>query len=274
MPSLKAAVQLDYFAGMIEKETGIRFSDGTYYQLEARLEELASKFGYKAGIEELYHTILDNQDPALKKLIFEKATNNETYFFRDPKLFNALETRFIPELKEKFGAPIRIWSTACSSGQESYSISILLQKLGIPAAGFDYLCSDINEAILERARTGKYSQLEVQRGLSTPDLIRYFRKSTVDSSWEVVSSLKDSLRFARINLLEAWPHKKKFHLILCRNVLIYQSIENRRQIMRRLVDALEPGGYLAMGAGESLVGISAEIVQVEHNGAILYRKKS
>lgn len=274
MSNAKAsAASLEFFAGMIEKETGIRFSEGTFYQLESRLEDLAARFGYKEGIEELYSVVLNNRDPGLRKVLFEKATNNETYFFRDPKLYSALELKVLPELLKSFAEPIRIWSAASSSGQEAYSFKIVLDRLGVPAGSIDYLCSDINEAILARAEKGIYSQLEIQRGLGAMDLLKYFKKSESENTWEVQAELKKGMHFKKINLLDEWFHKKSFHLIFCRNVLIYQSIENRRKIMARLVDSLEPGGYLAMGAGESLVGISAEIEQIEENGAIIYRKK-
>lgn len=266
-----------YFAQYIEKELGIVYAEHNYFQLQNRLEEIARLLGH-ANIQELYTKATSplGLTGAFKQLLLDTATNNETSFFRDPKIFRAFECTILNEFAEspeRFGK-LRIWSAASSTGQEAVSTAILInefnkkQKVQI---SFSITGTDISERVLARAKTGTYTQLEVQRGLATPLLIKYFTKDDKDC-WTVKPEIARFTQFQKLNLMDPVPFSEPFHVILCRNVLIYQKVESKKEILKRLTEALAPGGYLILGSGESLIGLSDGYEQVSSEGAIIYRK--
>lgn len=266
---------LVFFAKFIERELGIVYAEHNYYQLEVRLEEITRFFGL-ADIEELYKKSQEGITGNFKQLILDVATNNETSFFRDPRVFQSLENKILPELfsNPKFKEGIRIWSAASSGGQEPYSLAIQLIEFSrrqvIPPT--EITATDISQRMLDKAASGKYSQLEVQRGLSTPLLLKYFTKDEQDY-WTVKPELRSLVSFRKQNLRDPLSFDSGFHLILCRNVLIYQNVENKAAILKKIEKVLLPDGYLLMGAGESTLGITDAFEQVMLEGAVLYRLK-
>ena len=268
---------LKYFSSYIEKEVGIIYSDHNAFQLRNRLEEIAKMMG-EASINTLYASAQKGIAGAFKQMLLDVATNNETSFFRDPKVFRAIEQTVLPALLESGSGTkkeIKIWSAASSTGQEAVSLAILLeeQKAKLKDSfSFRIVGSDISERVLSKAREGLYSQLEVQRGLPAALMIKYFSKDERDR-WAVRPAIRQKMEFRRQNLKESFTQIGKFGLILCRNVLIYQNVESKKEILDRVSEQLEPGGFLILGSGESLIGLSQDYHQVAVDGAVIYRKK-
>lgn len=267
---------LKFFAQYIEKELGIIYAEHNYFQLQNRLEEIAKLKGV-ANIEQLYSVLKDGISGHTKQLLLDLATNNETSFFRDPKIFRAIETSFLHNISSivKDGETVRIWSAASSTGQEAISIAILIGEFNNKTnknISFSILGTDISERVLSRAKEAAYTQLEVQRGLPAPYLIKYFTKDENDR-WTASQQIFKNIEFKKQNLKEAFPFKESFHLILCRNVLIYQSVAAKIEILNRITSLLAPGGLLILGSGESLIGLSSEFEQQNVDGAIVYKKR-
>lgn len=262
---------------MIETELGIVYAESNYFQLENRLEEIARQIGV-SGIPALYEQAQISMSGPLKQLLLDIATNNETSFFRDPKVFKALEnTLDTPEVTPLMaGETLKIWSAACSTGQEPLSLAMMLmeraQKTGVKTP-FNILATDISERVLTKAKSGIYTQLEVQRGLPAPLMLKYFTKDDQDR-WSASLEVRRHIEYSKLNLRSKFNYNGIFHLILCRNVMIYQSVEGKRDILSRITSALCPGGYLVLGSGESLIGLSSDFDQKSVEGVIIYRKKS
>jgi chemotaxis protein methyltransferase CheR len=267
---------LKYFSSYIEKEVGIIYSDHNAFQLRNRLEDIAKMMG-EASIHSLFTTAQKGITGAFKQMLLDVATNNETSFFRDPKVFRAIEQTVLPALLEEGGEnkELKIWSAASSTGQEAVSLAILLeeQKAKVKKPfGFRIVGSDISERVLTKAREGIYTQLEVQRGLPAALMIKYFTKDERDR-WCVRPSIRQKMEFRKQNLKESFTQIGKFGIILCRNVLIYQNVDSKKEILDRVSEQLEPGGFLILGSGESLIGLSQDYHQVAVDGAVIYRKK-
>lgn len=266
---------LKYFASYIESQLGIVYVEANFYQLEHRLNDITTQLGFK-DIQELYSKAQSGIDGQMKSLILDLATNNETSFFRDIAVFRALREHIIPEiLKSGFKHSVDIWSAASSSGQEVYSIAMeydLAKKENPKIPAMKMLASDVSDIILNRAKLGRYSQLEVQRGLPAKNLITYFEKDETDQ-WNVKSNLKNNIDFKKINLLHEWGNIGPFDIVFCRNVLIYQNVENKKKVIEGIHKKLNPGGFLVLGAAESLFGLSTDFNQISASGSIVYQKK-
>lgn len=267
--------RLAFFASWIERELGIIYSQDNYFQLQNRVEEIIRQMKFE-GLDEFYTKLQEGATGSLRQLLIDSATNNETSFFRDPKLFVSLEQDIIPELiKQKPGQPLRFWSAASSMGQEAYSLAMVCDQIAKTKGHFEFeiYASDISAKALRRVEEARYTTLEVQRGLTDEHLKKYFT-SEADGFWRVNTSLKSKVKTGRVNLRESFRQVGNFDLILCRNVLIYQRVEAKREIISRLTQQLQPNGLFIMGAGESMIGISQEFEQKEAKGAIFYQLKS
>lgn len=269
---------VEYFARFIEGKTGIQYGETNYYQLENRLNAISQRLGFKS-LDLLYAKFSSGTDPKLEKILVEEATNHETSFFRDVGIFRAFEELILPSIasrnaNELGGTPVRIWSNACSSGQEAYSLSMICHERGIPSVNI--LCTDLSAKILDRAKSGVFSDLEIKRGLDEKRRAMYFDQ--IQDAGQVFWRAKDFLRrpmeFREHNLLGQWIGFGAYDIIFIRNVLIYQSLENKKAIVEKTKQHLAPGGYLVMGAAESLIGISDEFEQCSHQGALFYQKKN
>lgn len=267
---------LEFFAKYIETELGIVYAKHNYYQLQARLEEIANLQGVD-GVSGIYTLAQSGITGAFKQLLLDTATNNETSFFRDPKIFKAIETVVFPSFLEcaPINSKFRIWSAASSTGQEALSLSMLIsewnQKNGNKLS-YSIFGTDISDRALQRAKAAEYSQLEIQRGLPAPMMIKYFKKDIKDK-WAASSDLTKCTDFQSLNLKENFNFPNEFYLILCRNVLIYQSVPSKIDIIKRMTQKLQPGGFLILGSGESLMGLSNDFDQVSADGVVVYRKK-
>lgn len=265
-----------FFADYVYKHSGISYKPGDYYRLDSRFITLQKHFSVETP-EQLHQLFLQNVTPAMHTILIDVFTNNETYFMRDTKPFKALAKGMLPDITSKMTlpGPISLWSCACSTGQEVYSIimatetfgsSELMERLRIDA-------SDISTEALAKAKAGIYSALEVQRGLPANLLIKYFEKVDGQELWGVKQNLKSKVNFSLFNLLTGTFPQNKYNIIFCRNVLIYQEAENKKKILENLYHALKPDGYLVFGAGESLIGVHLPFEQIEFEGAFVYRKK-
>lgn len=269
--------QLKFFADYIESQLGIVYVPDNYYQLESRIKNIATYLGLSNDVDVYEKATKEGISGAFKQFLLDIATNNETSFFRDSAMYNALERSIIPELKNYFPNTFsfRIWCCASSFGQEPYSISMLIHEFLQKNPShpiFEIIGTDIADHALKRCQEATYSQLEVQRGLSAMRLVSYFTKNEKDQ-WILSPVIKNKVKFQKQNLLEPFLGLGLFHIIFCRYVLIYQDIERKTQIIKRLEKCLVPGGYLILGASESALGISETLQTVNVNGTIFYQRK-
>lgn len=266
---------IEFFAQYVKNNLGIVYSEPNYYQLEHRLEEVAKNLKFK-NIQELYEEAKKGLDKSSKSMLLNIATNNETSFFRDPTLFLALEKSILPDLANRPNqTQINIWSAASSSGQEAYSIAMTIDKFKEETGffpNFEMQLTDVSDRILEKAEKGIYSNLEVERGLD-PILKNKYFDPTPDGQWKIKPFIKNGLRFKTLNFFEECYGLGPFHIIFCRNVLIYFNIEAKQKVIEKLADSLYPSGYLLLGSAENLLGLSDHFEQLNLNGAIVYQLK-
>ncbi len=244
----------EFFTALLEKVAGISYATGKEYLIESRLNELALSLGYK-DVKDIYQTIVKKGiDLKLLNEIIDALTTNETYFFRDYQPFEALRTHILPELfkKREKEKKINIWSAACATGQEAYSIAMILLEyfsLYLQTYKVSILATDISKKCLEKAKKGVYTQIEINRGLPISFLVKYFKQD--GAYWYIDEKVKKLIRFEKLNLLEASRKLlERFDLIFCRYVLIYFSDEVKKKVLTDLWGLLNPGGYLILGATE------------------------
>lgn len=272
-----SANQVKFFADYIQKELGIVYAPQNYYQLEKRLEDI-TKILQVPSVQELYTQAQQGITGNFKQVLLDTATNNETSFFRDPKVYSAVENHILPSLMTIHPKVnlYRIWSAASSFGQEPYSIAMMVHEFlqkNPTHPRFEIWGTDIADHALKRCREATYSQLEVQRGLPAQKLVKYFTKNA-ENYWTLKSEIKTSVRFSKLNLMNPFGAIGTFDIIYCRYVLIYQDAEKKKEIMSRIASCLVPKGYLILGASESVIGLSDQFDQIVKDGAIIYQKKS
>ena len=242
-------------AGLLEARTGQQLTMSRRWRIETALSALLRERGI-ASLDELITILVMGKEPGLSTQVVEALLNNETYFFRDRSPFDLLAQYALPEIRKRRQSTrrITIWSAGCSTGQEAYSLAMLFSENEAPWSGWtvDVVGTDVSSAVIDRARSGTYSQFEVQRGLAITQTIRWFEECA--DGWRVVEPLRRPIRFQVHNVLEAPPHPGQFDIILCRNVLLYLCEEKRKQAFDRLASALAPDGWLMLGAGETVIG--------------------
>jgi chemotaxis protein methyltransferase CheR len=208
-------------------------------------------------------------DPALESAVIEAMTTNETFFFRDRAPFELFRDVLLPRcLARRDGSRrIRIWCAAASTGQEPYSLAMLLHEAGPLLSGWsvEILATDISAEVVERARSGLYTQFEVQRGLPVRLLLKYFTQ--VGKNWQLSPAIRSAVKFRPLNLLRNFAELGAFDVIFCRNVLIYFDTPTKTEVLRRLARSLNPGGAVLLGAAETVIGLSDALVpDPEHRG--------
>jgi chemotaxis protein methyltransferase CheR len=275
--------QIKFFADYIELKLGIIYAKDNYYQLERRLSDIALTLGI-ASSDELWQKAQTGISGQFQSLLLDQATNNETSFFRDPGLFKAIEDKILLEPRFCGDNPqqLRIWCCATSTGQEVYSMAMLLHawKLQNPRRNYSFMATDYSLRVLKQAEEGRYSHLEIQRGLPQPLITRFFKPEqipdmTASSSptWLISDDLKKGITFKQQNLLDDFGSIGPFEVVLCRNVLIYQNVENKRKIVAEIARRMTPGGYLVLGAAESLMGLSDDFEMRQIDRAVVYERK-
>ncbi len=240
----------------INKAAGIVLTTEKAYFVEARLSPVLREEGL-ASIDELM-TRAERGDRRLAQRVVDALTTNETFFFRDKSPFEHFRNIILPELigRRPAGKTLRIWCAACSSGQEPFSLVMVLDELKAQLGGrnVEIHASDISEAILNKAKSGLFNQFEVQRGLPTKMLLQYFEK--VGENWRISPDVVKRVNFFKFNLLEEPKTLGTFDVIFCRNVLIYFDRPTRGKIFDRLADRLAPDGFLLLGGAESTFGVT------------------
>ncbi len=256
------------FRQILEQQSGILLGDNKQYLVASRLSNFI-KENNLATLSDLLTEISRPSGKALLQKVIDQMTTNETLWFRDSYPFEYMKRQLIPEFKKK--GRFRIWCSACSSGQEPYSLAMLLDETA-SSATTEIIATDLSSRVLDKARLGIYQDIELKRGLPNDKLKRYF--SEVDNSnWQINKNLRNSVRFQALNLLNTPYTNGKFDVIFCRNVLIYFSQANKTKVLNGLIDSLKPGGYLFLGASESLTRDCKPLEMVRCNPGLVYRKQ-
>lgn len=244
----------DFMIDLLYRRSGLALDKDKQYLLESRLLPIARSHGF-SDFSELIATLRATAPENLLSEITEAMMTHESSFFRDGKPFEYLRKVFLPQLCNQADGDriLRIWSAACSTGQEPYSIAMTLLEEAAKYPGFNYniIATDLSAKALERARHGTYSQFEVQRGISTQMLTKYFRQ-TSDATWQVNDDLRGMVRFQKHNLLDK-PSLNELDLVFCRHVLFYFDERAKRRAFKHLHQALRPQGYLMLGGTESVI---------------------
>lgn len=258
-------------AGLLEARTGQQLTMSRRWRIETALSALLRERGI-ATLDELITILVMGKEPSLSQMVVEALLNNETYFFRDRSPFDLLQRYALPELAQRRAKSkrLRIWSSGCSTGQETYSLAMLFAEEPEKWRGWtiDILGTDVSTSCVDRARAGMYSQFEVQRGLGINQTIKWFEECA--DGWRAVEALRRSLRFQVHNLLEQPPHPGGFDIVLCRNVLLYLSPEKKTLCFERLASAMADDGWLMLGAGETVIG-QTDRLGADINARGLYR---
>jgi chemotaxis protein methyltransferase CheR len=273
-----AADEFKVFAQYIRSLCGVILDDSKAYLIETRLSGLAQDNSC-GSFSELYYKARSDPSKNLPLQIIDAITTNETLFFRDVAPFEMLQYKILPELIDRRrknyppGAqlPLRIWSAACSTGQEVYSIAIILKELlsDVNQLNLRLLGTDISNRAVAQASRGIYNKTEIERGLPGGKLDRYFFPQ--DAGWKIKDEIRAMASFSTINLLQDFNNLGKFDIIFCRNVAIYFAEQDKVNLYKRLASSLVPDGYLVIGATESLTGVSALFAPQRHLRSVFYQ---
>jgi len=264
----------EFVRTVVREQAGIILEPGKEYLVESRLQPLARREGFPSIAE----MVVKMRSP-LGKAVMQKAvdamTTNETTFFRDIEPFEALRKFVLPELIEakKTTKRLKIWYAASSTGQEPYSVSMLMQEHFPQLASWEViqLATDISPSVLERAREGRYGQVEVNRGLPANYLIKYFSKQ--GNEWQLKDSIRKMVRFEELNLIRPWPSMGDLDIVMIRNVMIYFDIDAKKQILGRIRRDLRPEGYLFLGGAETTMNLDDSFVRQQYERAGCYRPR-
>ena len=251
-------VEYEYLRKLLKDHSGLDLSADKHYLIESRLLPLARKAGLP-GIPELVQK-MKGGSTALVTQVVEAMTTNETFFFRDKVPFDHFRDSIMREiLQARAGRKsVRIWCAAGSTGQEPYSLAMCLKEMGAALAGWriEILATDLSQEVLEKSKAGIYSQFEVQRGLPIQMLVKYLKQN--GELWQINADIRAMVQHRQLNLLHDFSQLGTFDVIFCRNVLIYFDQETKSNIFRRLAKALEPDGFLVLGAAETVVGLTED----------------
>lgn len=262
----------DYVRKLVRERAAIVLEDGKQYLVESRLSALARKEGI-ATVQEVIARLRAAPSGPLQRLVVESMTTNESSFFRDVKPYAALRQTVIPELMRLRASErsLQIWSCACSTGQEPYSIAMLLKEHFPTLAAWKVriAATDLSNEMVARARTGVFSQLEVNRGLPAPLLIKYFEKRGLE--WQLREEIRRGIDFRELNLAGTWSGVAKMDLVMLRNVLIYFDMDTKRQILGKVRQILRPGGFVFLGTAETTMNLDDKYELQRADGAVYYR---
>lgn len=263
-----------YIQRQMKQLTAIVLPDDKQYMVESRLEKLARSHVFDSVDTLIEESRKRGARSELQTAVIESLIVHETFFFRDPP-FAEVSRRLLARLIEENRASrqLTIWSAACSTGQEPYSLAIMLRDDFPELADWrvEIIASDISRSALDKARAGHYSMMEVNRGLPTTLLMRHFKQQGLD--WQASETLRGAITFKQINLIESWPEMPTFDLVLLRNVLIYLDDRSRHEVTRRVTQVLRSGGYLVLGASETQGPQGALLPAPEFKGVPCYRRQ-
>jgi chemotaxis protein methyltransferase CheR len=265
------ATSFDWVRQLVQRESAIVLQPGKEYLVEARLLPIARKLGLD-DVGKLVDHVRSRPTPEGTRSIVEALTTNETSWFRDGDPFTALTTTVLPAVTAARGPSerLQIWSAACSSGQEPYTIAMLLEDaLPNAAQRVSITATDLSREMVERTRAGRFSQLEVNRGLPAPMLVRHFTR--VGKEWEVAPALRRMVTASECNLAGPLPRMGPFDVVYLRNVLIYFDLSTKQAILRRVRELMRPDGWLFLGAAETTLGVDDSWERVVIGRSSAYR---
>jgi len=262
------------FRRFLEDASGIVLGDNKQYLVTSRLTKLI----FDNEIDS-FGTLMQRMrtDGKLRNRIMDAMTTNETSWFRDVYPFDILKEKLLPELAKTQPRKIRIWSAACSTGQEPYSLSMMTQEYlqsrpgSLSVDAVQVIGTDISPSVLATAKSGVYEGVAVSRGLPQERKTRFFRE--VSGGWEVSADIKKRVSFRELNLMQNYTLLGRFDIIYCRNVLIYFSTELKRDILGRMAKCLNPGGFLVLGGSESITNYSDEFNLIRWRNGVIYQLK-
>jgi chemotaxis protein methyltransferase CheR len=269
------ATEFDYVRRLVKDQAAIVLEDDKRYLVESRLLPLVRREGF-LSLSQLVNKLQSEHFNGLQRQVVEAMTTNETSFFRDFHPFEALRKSVLPDLISKRGPTpeLAIWCAACSAGQEPYSLAILLREHfpRLASGNIRILATDLSSEMLARARAGRYSQLEVNRGLPAALLVKYFQKRGVD--WYLRDDIRCMVDFRILNLADPWPLLSPMDLVLMRNVLIYFGMDTKKEILGKVRRVLKPDGYFFLGAAETTFNIDDAFEYLQFERATCYRLRA
>lgn len=270
--------QYKRFAQYIEDQSGIVLGDNKHYLVNSRLSSLLLRFKVSTIDELINRAMQPNIYKDISSAVIDAMTTNETLWFRDTYPYLALKNIILPELARSGKTPVRIWSAACSSGQEPYSIAMIVQEQATNMVHVDpnqcqIIGTDISPEMLDRCRFAHYDNHALARGLSAERKAKFFKPTKDPNVMRVDDKIKQMVTFKQMNLLGSYSLLGRFDVIFCRNVLIYFSNEVKSQILNKFALCLNPGGYLILGSSESIQGLSDKYEMVRCNPGLAYRLK-
>jgi chemotaxis protein methyltransferase CheR len=269
-------VDFDVYADLLREKSGLVLTQEKMYLIESRLSPIAKKWNFNS-LEALTMELQAVPDKKLVEDVVEAMTPNETSFFRDMKPFENFENHVLPYLlqsrihKRKF----RIWCAAASTGQEPYSLAMIIKKHDSEFSHWknEIIATDIARSVLDYAKAGLYSQFEVQRGLPVQLLMEHFKQEK-DGRWQISDSLRKMVTYQSFNLLDSMAALGQFEVIFCRNVLIYFDEKTKSDILNRMAKALHDDGFLFLGGAETVIGLSDEFVPLPDIRGVYVKKNS
>lgn len=259
--------EFTFIAGLLKDRSGLALTSDKGYLLETRLQPIARNHGL-SDVKALIAKLRSAPPSALVHEVVESMTTNESMFFRDTKPFEHLSKIVFPALKAANRNRVRIWSAACSTGQEPYSIAMSIKEeaMKYPGMQFEIYATDLAGKVLDRCRSGVYSQFEVQRGLPIMLLMKYFTQRP-NNMWEINDAIKSMVTFAPANLLTSYATLGRFDVIFCRNVLIYFDEKTKSDVLDRMAAISNPPGYLFLGGAESTLNLTKKwVASAEYRG--------
>ncbi|MDF1642773.1 MAG: protein-glutamate O-methyltransferase CheR [Pseudomonadales bacterium] len=268
-----SSADFDLFRGFLVEVCGIELSNDKEYLVASRLKKVMATY----QLESLPDLVQRSRSHSGREILFaviDAMTTNETLWFRDRHPFINLENTILPELS-KNNSPIKIWSAACSSGQEPYSIAMTIEQYtensSNPSLNYSIVATDVSESMLDKCRQGIYDEYAVGRGLPEEMKERYFHPDT-NGVLKINNQIRKNIRFKAKNLIESFRDLGRFDVVFCRNVLIYFPHSVKLDILNRIFESLLPGGYLLVGGSESLAGMADRFEMVSCRSGIIYRK--
>lgn len=266
------SADFEYVCKLVRERSAIVLDVGKEYLVESRLLPLVRSHGC-ASLQDFIMKLRPPSASGLQQKVLEAMTTNETSFFRDWHPFEVLKKAILPELmaKREKERKLTFWCGASSSGQEPYTVAILLREHFPILANwsFRFLATDLSAAMVERARTGRYSQLEVNRGMPAPLLVKYFQRQGVE--WQVKDEVRRMVEFRPMNLVEAWTSMPEMDVIFMRNVLIYFDVSAKKAILGKIRRILRSDGYLFLGAAETTLNLDDGFERLQFDKAGCYR---
>jgi chemotaxis protein methyltransferase CheR len=266
-----ATSDFDYVRTVVRERSAIVLDPGKEYLVESRLAALARTLEL-GSVDELVAKLRTGTDVVDR--VVEAMATNETSFFRDMRPFAALRTDVLPDLVERHRADrsLDIWSAGCSSGQEPYTIAMTILEHFPELASWNLrmLATDLSHELIARARTGSYSQIEVNRGLPSALLVKYFDRN--GARWTVKPELQRRIHFEQLNLIDAWPPMRRLDVVFLRNVLVSFDVDTKARVLDRVHQSLAPDGYLFLGDAESTLDIHDGFQRLPYERAGCYRR--